>query len=83
MLQFIVITLNYPLIKYVKSLIYASFHESKHQDFGYFHESRQHNFVNRDKSIFGQFKHIVSHELLNIASSLITRDVGIMLWLNG
>ena len=33
-LIFIGITLNQPLIKYGKTLIYASFHKSKHKDYG-------------------------------------------------
>ena len=73
MIIFICVTLNHPLIKYGKDLIYASIHESKHQYFVYFHqynhgcfepfhEYKHRDFRNIDESIFWKLKHIVSHE---------------------
>ena len=47
-LIFIGITLNQPLIKYGKTLIYASLQRSKHQDFGSFHESKHQEFGNHN-----------------------------------
>ena len=68
MITFIGVTLNYPLIKYGKALIYLSFHEDKHQDFVSFRESKHKDFVNLDEAILWKLKGIISYEGLHIAS---------------
>ena len=83
MIRFIGVTLNYNLIKYGKALIYTPLHESKHQYFGYFHESKNQDIHNRDEAILGKLKQIFNMRdyILNI--NLMTGDLGIIFYLNG
>ena len=79
MIRLIWLTLHLPSIKFGKALIYASFHESKlqdfvsfheykHQDFGSLRESRHQDLCNLDKEIKWKLKYTISHEVIYIAS---------------
>ena len=52
--------------------IFGFFHESKHRYFGSFHEYKHQEFINLDESI-----------LFTFFLTLTTKELDIMLWLNG
>ena len=83
MIRFIGVTLNYNLIKYGKALIYTPLHESKHQYFGYFHESKNQDIHNPDEAILGKLKQIFNMRDYILNFTLMPWDLGLMLWLDG